>query len=148
MQSRLMEARTRERHAGARLNAFDPHQQLDSARQRLVQADSRLQAALPRQLAEHRQRLSSLARELQAVSPLAVLGRGYSILSDDEGRVIQRSQDTKPGQQLTARLGEGRLKVEVKRRFKAAPAPSQASPQDPSQATAQPAGPERQDETD
>lgn len=148
MQSRLLEARTRERHAGARLNAFDPRQQLDSARQRLAQADRRLKATLPRQLAEHRQQLSSLARELQAVSPLAVLGRGYSILSDDEGRVIRRSQDTQPGQQLTARLGEGRLKVEVKRRFKAAPAPSQAPNQASSQAPAQTTGPEHRDETD
>lgn len=107
----------RQRHAMQRLLAFDPGQQLRQAQQRLTQAETRLHAAMPRQLDHQRARLSAVARELQAVSPLAVLGRGYSILEDEQGQVIRRAEDTQPGQALTARLGEGRLKVEVKRRY-------------------------------
>ncbi|WP_043528237.1 exodeoxyribonuclease VII large subunit [Litchfieldella xinjiangensis] len=118
MSARLAAHHQRQRHALQRLLAFDPNQQLHRAQQRLSQAETRLHAAMPRRLEQHRARLGSLARELQAVSPLAVLGRGYSILENDTGQVIQRAQDTQPGQVLTARLGEGRLKVEVKRRLK------------------------------
>ncbi|MFC3285751.1 exodeoxyribonuclease VII large subunit [Litchfieldella rifensis] len=109
--------RQRQQHARARLLAFDPTQQLRQAQQRLTLAQTRLHTAMPRQLENYRARLSSVVRELQAVSPLAVLSRGYSILEDDKGHVIRRAQDTQPGQGLTARLGEGRLRVEVKRRF-------------------------------
>ena len=76
-----------------------------------------LDRAMARALERHRTRLGAAVRELQAVSPLAVLGRGYAILEDDAGQVIRRAADTRPGQPLTARLGDGRLKVEVKRRF-------------------------------
>ena len=73
--------------------------------------------ALPRRLDQSRERLEALARELNAVSPLAVLGRGYAILENSEGKVVKRAHDTQPGEKLNARLGEGRLTVEVKRRF-------------------------------
>ncbi|GHC23770.1 exodeoxyribonuclease VII large subunit [Aidingimonas halophila] len=117
MSSRLESERQRERHVRERLHVFDPQQQLQLARQRLSQADMRLQTAMPRQLEAYQARLSSLVRELQAVSPLAVLGRGYAILQDEQGQVIRRADDAHPGQDLTARLGEGHLNVEVKQRF-------------------------------
>ncbi len=73
---------------------------------------------MQREVARQRERLVGLARQLQAVSPLSVLGRGYAILQDEQGQVVRRAGDTQPGQALTARLGEGRLQVEVKRRLK------------------------------
>ena len=60
-----------------------------------------------------------MVRELQAVSPLAVLGRGYAILEDRHGRVVRRAADAAPGERLAARLGEGRLTLEVLERDKA-----------------------------
>lgn len=117
MASQLNVERQRERHARQRLYVFDPQQQVQFARQRLAQAESRLHGAMPRRLDTCKTRLSSLSRELQAVSPLAVLGRGYSILQDQQGHVIRRAEDTQPGQGLSARLGDGRLEVEVKQRF-------------------------------
>ncbi|MNV66136.1 Exodeoxyribonuclease 7 large subunit [compost metagenome] len=50
---------------------------------------------------------------LQAVSPLATLGRGYSILLDERGRAVRRAADTHSGQRLKARLAEGELEVRV-----------------------------------
>ncbi|MNF13166.1 exodeoxyribonuclease VII large subunit [compost metagenome] len=47
------------------------------------------------------------------VSPLATLGRGYSILLDGRGRAVRRAADTAPGQRLSARLHEGELKLRV-----------------------------------
>lgn len=117
MSGRLAHERHRERQLARRLASHPPARQLTLAGQRLTQAEARLLAAMPRELGHHRERLAALARELQAVSPLAVLGRGYAILEDDRGGVVRRAADTRPGQQLTARLGEGQLKVEVKRRF-------------------------------
>lgn len=86
--------------------------------ERVNQLNRRLSSAMQRQLESQQARLKAAARELNAVSPLAVLGRGYAIAQDEQGQVIRRAEDTQPGQKLKLRLGEGRLSVEVKRRFK------------------------------
>ncbi|KPQ21257.1 exodeoxyribonuclease VII large subunit [Halomonas sp. HL-93] len=78
----------------------------------------RLGVAMQRQLETRQARLTSAARELNAVSPLAVLGRGYAIAQNEQGQVVRRADDTAPGQKLKLQLGEGRLSVEVKRRYR------------------------------
>jgi exodeoxyribonuclease VII large subunit len=115
---RLADERRRLSQLQRRLAARPPQREVELARARLTGARARLDQAMQHRLARSRERLSALARELQAVSPLAVLGRGYAILEDDQGQVVRRAADTRPGQALTARLGEGRLKVEVKRRLR------------------------------
>lgn len=112
---RLERERQRQRHLDARLAARMPARHLAESRERLARDSARLQAAMPRALAAQRQRLEAVARELQAVSPLAVLGRGYAILEDERGQVVRRAEETHPGQRVTARLGEGQITLEVKR---------------------------------
>ncbi|MGQ4878502.1 exodeoxyribonuclease VII large subunit [Billgrantia sp. LNSP4103-1] len=118
MQARLGTEVRQLSHLQRRLTACHPGREVERAETRLEHARARLGQAMQREISRRRESLSGLARQLQAVSPLAVLGRGYAILQDDAGKVVRRASDTQPGQALTARLGEGRLKVEVKRRLK------------------------------
>ncbi|MGM0982964.1 MAG: exodeoxyribonuclease VII large subunit [Pseudomonadota bacterium] len=114
MQTRLAGERRREQHLSQRLALRSPRRLVEQAEQRLTRARGRLHQAMPRELAHHRERLGGLVRELQAVSPLAVLGRGYAILEDEQGQVIRRASEVVPGQALEARLGEGRLALRVR----------------------------------
>ncbi|MEG3114593.1 exodeoxyribonuclease VII large subunit [Salinicola sp. 4072] len=118
MRQRLQRDRQRLDAATRRFTLHDPSRTLRQARERVEQLRQRLEAGQRRKLQQERQNLQGIARELNAVSPLAVLGRGYSILQDDSGQVVRAASQTQPGQTLTARLGEGRLKLEVKRRLK------------------------------
>lgn len=118
MRQRLSTARQQHQHLARCLYRFVPARQVSAAQGRLEHASARLHAALPQRLQRERSQLGALARELNAVSPLAVLGRGYAILENTEGDVIKHAEDTRPGQKLSARLREGRLTLEVKRRFK------------------------------
>ncbi|WP_048308117.1 exodeoxyribonuclease VII large subunit [Halomonas sp. PR-M31] len=118
MRQRLTQAGQRLDMAARSLARFDPAQQIAESRRRLEQASKRLNLALPRRLQAERNRLNALMRELNAVSPLAVLGRGYAIIENSEGKVVKRAEDTRPGERLSARLAQGKLSVEVKRRFK------------------------------
>ncbi|HSH57058.1 MAG TPA: exodeoxyribonuclease VII large subunit [Halomonas sp.] len=113
LQARLGEAHRRQAQLAQRLAAHPPGRQLALAGRRLEAASQRLSIAAPRALVRHRERLTAVARELHAVSPLAVLGRGYAILEDQQERVIRRAADACPGDHLTARLGDGRLALEV-----------------------------------
>ena len=64
-------------------------------------------------LKSRRLQLQSQMQTLHVVSPLATLGRGYSILLDERGNAIRSATQTRPGQRLQARLGEGQLLVRV-----------------------------------
>jgi len=73
-----------------------------------------LPRALENRLRTEEVRLKGLLQELDALSPLAVLRRGYSLTTrSDTGAVVRRSGDVKPGERLTTRLAEGTLTSEV-----------------------------------
>ncbi|WP_110657128.1 exodeoxyribonuclease VII large subunit [Salinicola halimionae] len=118
MRQRLQRERQHLDAAKRRFHLHDPSRTLRQSRERVDQFRQRLETAQQRRLHQEHQNLQGITRELNAVSPLAVLARGYSILQDDSGQVVRAASQTQPGQMLTARLGEGRLKLEVKRRLK------------------------------
>ena len=51
--------------------------------------------------------------KLDALSPLAVLTRGYSITQAEDGSILRDSTNTKPGDKLKIRLERGKLNAEV-----------------------------------
>lgn len=96
-----------------RLQQQHPERLLRLLEERLEQMRQRLPRAMQLRLAQHRQQLESAAQSLHLISPLATLGRGYSILLDSQGHAVRRPQDTQPGQRLQARLAEGSLNLRV-----------------------------------
>lgn len=57
--------------------------------------------------------LDAAERELGAVSPLAVLQRGYSVTLDEQGRAIRRVASIRPGQSIETRLADGSIRSVV-----------------------------------
>ena len=82
-------------------------------RERMEGQALRLGASARRIGERERHRLQGLASSLEALSPLAVLGRGYAIVRDAGGRVVARAGDTALGQDLSVLLGDGSIDVEV-----------------------------------
>ena len=63
--------------------------------------------------------LGELVATIQAVSPLSVLARGYSILSiEPDGKILFSSNQVKVGQTIFAVLNEGNIRAEVKSKDK------------------------------
>ncbi|WP_346840945.1 exodeoxyribonuclease VII large subunit [Metapseudomonas otitidis] len=96
-----------------RLAAQHPGRALGLLRQRLDALAARLPRVMRETLGTRRLELQSQVQTLHAFSPLATLGRGYSILLDERGQAIRSASQTQPGQRLKARLGEGELEVRV-----------------------------------
>lgn len=96
-----------------RLRAHGPTLQLAAQQQQLTHCQQRLHHALQEHLKGAHQRLQQQLVQLQHLSPLATLTRGYSILKDAQGQVIQTPSQTQPGQILEAHLAEGRLSLQV-----------------------------------
>ena len=97
-----------------RLAGQHPGRQLALLRQRLDSLAERLPRAIREGLVKNRRlQLHSQMQTLHVVSPLATLGRGYSILLDERGNAIRNAAQTHTGQRLKAKLGEGELQVRV-----------------------------------
>ena len=105
--------RARMKHAEAVLRATRPERQLAVLQERLAALAPRPQAAIARRLHGDTLRLRGLARSLQAVSPLATVARGYAILQHEDGRVVRGTGDAAAGDLLSARVGDGDLRVRV-----------------------------------
>ncbi|MDQ2703433.1 MAG: exodeoxyribonuclease VII large subunit, partial [Pseudomonadota bacterium] len=80
---------------------------------RQTDAVRRLRSAIQRRLEQRQSRLQGLARSLSAISPLATVARGYSILQHEDGRVVRVVADAAPGDVLDARVSDGHIKVRV-----------------------------------
>ena len=63
-----------------------------------------------------RRRMAALAAQLAQLSPLAILGRGYSILSRvRDGAIVRKAADAQLEEEVIARLSQGQLHCTVKR---------------------------------
>jgi exodeoxyribonuclease VII large subunit len=89
-----------------RLTSRDPRALLALNEQRLNGLLRRLPLPLPRQIRDRQRDLTQLSHRLHAVSPLAVLGRGYSITFRD-GAAVRSTADLRSGDVLSTRLRDG-----------------------------------------
>jgi len=63
-----------------------------------------------------RLRLKALAGQLNQLSPLAVLERGYAIVFDAEGKVVKSAAAVRVGDPIEVRLARGRLTAEIRKK--------------------------------
>lgn len=74
----------------------------------------RLVHGLERTVSSQRERLGRLSAALDAMSPLKVLGRGYSIALKEDGSVIAAEKDARPGETFTLKVSDGQFHCEIK----------------------------------
>jgi exodeoxyribonuclease VII large subunit len=110
--SRLRRCQT----ARLQLETLDPGRRLGRIRGRLAQSDSRLAAAATGRYHRRQRQLASLAGQLEGLSPLAVLGRGYAVCwTADRSRVVRDASRVGPGDQVLVTLDRGELDCRVER---------------------------------
>lgn len=85
-----------------------------SGRRQLVQfCQKRLAAGAQQRLGEKRRTFVRLAAALDAMSPLKVLSRGYSVVRTPDGAIVKRCADARPGETIAVRLSDGSLTAVV-----------------------------------
>jgi exodeoxyribonuclease VII large subunit len=91
-----------------RLEKFHPRHRIELGRQRLASVQSRMALAAGAALRARGTRLDHFQRQLEAVSPRAVLGRGYSITTiKKNGQIVRSIEQIKPGDRLITQLADG-----------------------------------------
>jgi exodeoxyribonuclease VII large subunit len=87
--------------------------QLQQKRPQLVALEQRLHARLRQQIDARKRAFATAAGKLDALSPLSVLERGYSLTKNAEGHVLTRASDARPGDEVRVKLARGELDCRV-----------------------------------
>jgi len=87
-------------------------------RMELVHLQQRLGDLSAAELSRKRQKFSTLAAALDAMSPLKVLGRGYAMAQNEAGEILKSYRDVTAGERVSVTLGTGGFTCTVEEPFK------------------------------
>jgi exodeoxyribonuclease VII large subunit len=109
----LVRSRARLERAAARLSPVRLAAKVGANGTRLALLDQRQRGAVRKAITRKDENLKIGMASLDALSPLAVLGRGFSIAENEHGLIVRDSSQVKKGDKLKIRLKKGKLKTEV-----------------------------------
>jgi exodeoxyribonuclease VII large subunit len=69
-------------------------------------------------LLQRRARLERLTSQMEALSPVAILDRGYALVFDSSGKLVKDAAQVKVGEDIRARVARGELDATVKKTSK------------------------------
>ena len=90
-----------------------PMNYLQDKRMTLEYSRERLSSASQRLMQAKREQFVRLTAKLDALSPLKVLARGYSVVLTSDGRVVQRAGQVQIGDQVDIKLHQGSFTASV-----------------------------------
>jgi len=91
----------------------NPHRMIERRQLELDAAVRELQSAGNAILAVKRERFVKSAASLEALSPFAVLKRGYAVAQTKDGRVVKKTADISAGDDINLRLSDGEIECKV-----------------------------------
>jgi exodeoxyribonuclease VII large subunit len=110
----LERQRRRLESAAAGVRHYDARRILAGIRKELEGRSGALVAAMKTSLLRSQSRLNQLTGQLQALSPVAILDRGYALVFDSNQNLLKDAGRVKPGDEISARLAKGSIKATVK----------------------------------
>jgi exodeoxyribonuclease VII large subunit len=81
---------------------------------RLDRTGDRLSGAMTAMLERSRALLTAHSAQLDALSPLRILARGYAVARDENGRVLKRVKQLPAGRDFTLRVTDGEIDARVR----------------------------------
>ncbi|AWB45092.1 exodeoxyribonuclease VII large subunit [Paenibacillus sp. CAA11] len=114
MQSSLRLTAERYGRLHERMLRFHPQDQLQHAARRQAEAERQLRQSMAAVVKEKTSRLALSIRQLDALSPLKVMSRGYSLVYNEQNnRLIKSLDDVQPGDLVKVKVTDGELDCQV-----------------------------------
>jgi exodeoxyribonuclease VII large subunit len=99
----------------AAVRHYDVRRALAGMRKDLAAQSTALLSVFRNLLLERRVRVDRMQTALQALSPLAILDRGYALVFDGAGNLLKDAAKVNTGNEISARLAKGTLQATVKK---------------------------------
>lgn len=92
---------------------LNPQSRLNDRRQRLMEIEDRLRLGMERRIEQAKSKLAIRTQQLEGVSPLRQLERGYAYVSDEDGHGVASAEQVTVGQHLFLDVKDGMIESEV-----------------------------------
>ena len=92
---------------------LNPQSRLNDRRQRLMEIEDRLRLGMERRIEQAKSELAIRTEQLEGVSPLRQLERGYAYVSDEDGHGVASAEQVTVGQHLFLDVKDGMIESEV-----------------------------------
>ena len=112
-EKKLARCADRLRELASRRIMTSPMAYVDQKRMELDYASEKLATAAHRKFSKKREEYISLASKLDALSPLKVLTRGYSVATTESGELVKSVKQVSNGDRLSLRLSDGSIACRV-----------------------------------
>lgn len=99
----------------AAVRHYDLRLVLGGVRKELNARVAAMAAAARDLLLRRRSRLERLTSQMEALSPVAILERGYALVFDSSGKLVKDAPRVKAGEQIRARVAHGEIIADVKK---------------------------------
>ena len=109
----LEQHRRRWETAASAVRHYDVRRMLAGVRQQLDARVETIAGTMRQLLLQHHGRLDRLAAELEALSPVAILDRGYALVFDAKGNLLKDARKVQTGDAISARLAHGTIDAQV-----------------------------------
>jgi exodeoxyribonuclease VII large subunit len=107
--------RRRWERAAAAVRHYDVRRVLSGIRRELEMQVGGMVAAARTLFLHNGARLNQLSGRLVALSPVAILERGYALIFDAAGNLVKDAAQVKAGDEISARLSQGTIAAEIKK---------------------------------
>jgi exodeoxyribonuclease VII large subunit len=95
---------------------YDVRRVLAGMRRDLASHATAIVSAMQTILLRRRSRIEQIEHQLKALSPVAILERGYALVFDSSGKLVKNSAQVEVGEEISARLSRGSLTARVERK--------------------------------
>jgi exodeoxyribonuclease VII large subunit len=102
--------------ASAAVRHYDARRVLAGIERDLTSHTAALAGAMKAALLRHRSRLQTLEHQIKALSPLAILERGYALVFDASGKLVKSSAQVDVGDEISATLAQGSIAARVEKK--------------------------------
>jgi exodeoxyribonuclease VII large subunit len=114
MQKAMQYRLTLATHQLGRFDARQIHAIIDNREYLLANASQNLINAVQQKVRENQARYESATRELQALSPLAILARGYAAVQSESGTLIKSKEQAAIGEIVRLTFVDGKRTAQIK----------------------------------
>jgi exodeoxyribonuclease VII large subunit len=100
-------------NVSAAIRHYDARRRLASVRQQLDAQTANLTATMRARLLAGRSTIDRQRASLEALSPVAILNRGYALVFDANNQLVKDAAQLKTGEEISARLARGQVRARV-----------------------------------
>ncbi len=113
VEGKLTFGRERVQMYSRQIKALSPVEKTNSARQRTQALNNMIEVSMTNIIKQKKAALAGVVGKIEAVNPLAVIKRGYSMTMSEDGKVVTKTEEVNEGDSISVLVSDGIIDATV-----------------------------------